>query len=114
MLLISDGKDWTKHTPEVEFPYVQNIYGYYGAKDRVKNVHLPNEGHDYGPSKRAAAYRFLAQYLKLDLNRALKDGQIDETPNKILTPTDLQVFTADHPRPANAVVGDEAVLALLN
>ncbi|WP_018618666.1 alpha/beta hydrolase family protein [Spirosoma luteum] len=114
MLLISDGKDWTKHTPEVEFPYVQNIYGYYGAKDRVKNVHLPNEGHDYGPSKRAAAYRFLAQHLKLDLNRVLKDGQIDETPNKLLTPTDLQVFTADHPRPANAVMGDEAVLALLH
>jgi hypothetical protein len=114
MLLISDGKDWTRHTPEVEFPYVQNIYGYYGAKDRVKNVHLPNEGHDYGPSKRAAAYRFLAEYLKLDLNRVLKDGKIDETPNKILIPTDLQVFTSEHPRPADAVVGDEAVLALLN
>lgn len=114
MLLISDGKDWTKHTPTVEFPYVQKIYGYYGVQNRVKNVHLPNEGHDYGPSKRAATYQFLAQYLKLDLNRVLKDGQIDETPNKLLTPADLQVFTPDHPLPAQAVVGNEAVLALLN
>ena len=114
MLLISDGKDWTKNTPEVEFPYVQNIYSYYGAKDRVENVHLPTEGHDYGPSKRAAAYRFLAKHLTLDLNRVLKNGQVDETPNTILDPTALQVFTADHPRPTRALVGDKAVMALLH
>lgn len=114
MLLVSDGKDWTKNTPAVEFPYIQTIYGYYNAKDQVENVHLPSEGHDYGPSKRAAAYRFLAKHLKLDLNRVLKDGQIDEGPNTLLTPVDLQVFTTDHPRPAHAVVGNDAVMALLH
>ncbi|QMW02244.1 alpha/beta hydrolase family protein [Spirosoma foliorum] len=114
MLMISDGKDWTKNTPNVEFPYVQNIYSYYGAKDKVENVHLPTEGHDYGPNKRIAAYRFLAKYLKLDLNRVLKDGQIDETPNTVLSATDLQVFTPEHPRPARAVMGNDAVMALLN
>lgn len=113
LLLVSDGKDWTKNTPTVEFPYIQTIYGYYGVGDRVENVHLPTEGHDYGPSKRAAAYRFLANRLKLDLNRVLKDGQIDETPNTLLDATALQVFNADHPRPARAVMGDEAVMALL-
>ncbi|MCX6213485.1 acetylxylan esterase [Spirosoma sp.] len=113
MILISDGKDWTKNTPDVEFPYIQAIYGYYGAKDRVENVHLPMEGHDYGPSKRTAAYRFLAKELKLDLNRVMKDGQIDESPNKLLEPSDLAVFNAAHPRPARAVMGDEAVMALV-
>ncbi len=113
MLLVSDGKDWTKNTPDVEFPYIQTIYGYYGAKDKVENVHLPTEGHDYGPNKRAAAYRFLAKQLKLDLNRVLKNGEIDETPNTLLDPVALQVFSADHPRPTRAVMGDEAVLALL-
>ncbi|QIP13654.1 acetylxylan esterase [Spirosoma aureum] len=113
MLMVSDGKDWTKNTPEVEFPYVRNIYQYYGAADRLENVHLPTEGHDYGPSKRAAAYRFLAKYLKLDLNKVLKDGQIDEASNTLLKPEELQVFNAEHPRPANAVEGDEAVMALL-
>ena len=113
LLLVSDGKDWTKNTPDVEFPYIQTIYGYYGAKDRVENVHLPTEGHDYGPNKREAAYRFLAKYLKLDLNNVLKDGKIDESLNTVLTPTVLQAFNADHPRPANAVVGDDAVMALL-
>lgn len=113
LLLISDGKDWTKNTPDVEFPYIQTIYGYYGAGSQVENVHLATEGHDYGPSKRAAAYRFLAKHLKLDINRVLKDGQIDETPNTLLDPAALQVFNAEHPRPARAVLGDAAVMALL-
>lgn len=113
MLLVSDGKDWTKNTPNVEYPYIKNIYSYYNATDRIENVHLPTEGHDYGPSKRDAAYRFLAKHLKLDLNRVLKDGKIDESTNKILDAAALQVFNAEHPRPANAVMGDDAVSALL-
>jgi dienelactone hydrolase len=113
LLLVSDGKDWTKNTPTVEFPYIQTVYGYYSAGNQVESVHLPTEGHDYGPSKRAAAYRFLAKHLKLDLNRILKDGQIDESPNTLLEPAALQVFNAQHPRPAHAVLGDEAVMALL-
>lgn len=113
LLLVSDGKDWTKNTPNVEFPYIQTIYGYYGAKDRVENVHLPTEGHDYGSNKRAAAYRFLAKTLKLNLTNVLKEGQIDESPNTVLDSTALQVFNAEHPRPSRAVVGDEAVMALV-
>ena len=112
MLLVSDGKDWTKNTPEVEFPYVRNIYSYYGAGDRIENVHLPTEGHDYGPSKRAAAYRFLAKHLQLDIDKVMKNGQIDESANTVLAPEALQVFNAEHPRPAKAVMGDEAVTAL--
>ena len=114
LLLISDGKDWTKNTPDVEFPYIRAIYDFYGAGNQVENRHLPNEGHDYGPSKRAAAYRFLARHLGLVLDRVLRAGQIDETPNTLLTPDTLRVFDASHPRPARAVVGDEAVTALLN
>jgi dienelactone hydrolase len=108
-LLVSDGQDWTKNTPTVEFPYLQTIYGYYGALDRVEQVHLPDEGHDYGPSKRAAAYRFLAKHLGLDLNRILKDGRIDESRTTLLPAADLRVFTEIHPRPPYAVTGDAAV-----
>ena len=31
MMVISDGADWTQHVPENEFPFLQKIYGYYGA-----------------------------------------------------------------------------------
>jgi uncharacterized protein len=114
LLLISDGGDWTKNTPKVEFPFIQNVYGLYGKKDLVENVHLPDEKHDYGPSKRKAMYPFMARYLKLDL-KAVTDanGNIDEGPVKVLDQKDLEVFDAQHPRPANAVMGDDAIMRLL-
>lgn len=114
MIMISDGGDWTKNTPEVEYPFVRNIYGLYEKKDQLEAVHLPDEKHDFGPSKRKAMYSFMAKHLKLDL-KAVTDaqGNVNEEPSKVLEITDLQVFDADHPRPANAVMGDEAVLKLL-
>ncbi len=114
LLLISDGKDWTKNTPTVEFPFMQGVYRLYGAENKVANVHLPDEGHDYGPSKRAAAYQFLATHLGLDINRVLKNGTADETINTMLGREALRVFTPEHPRPAHAIQGDDAVMALLN
>jgi hypothetical protein len=114
MIMISDGGDWTKNTSEVEYPFMQKIYSLYNKKDNLEAVHLANEKHDYGPSKRKAMYAFMAKHLKLDLKAVTgKDGQIDEEPAKVLEQKDLVVFDASHPRPANAVMGDEAVLKLL-
>ncbi|WP_266368677.1 alpha/beta hydrolase family protein [Tellurirhabdus rosea] len=115
MLLISDGGDWTKNTPEVEFPHVQRIYGFYGKKDQVEFAHFPDEKHDYGPSKRAAMYRFIGKHFNLDTSKVFgPDGQLDESGATVLTPAQLTVFTAEFPRPANARVGDEAVMAAVD
>ena len=115
-LLISCGEDWTKNTPGVEFPYIQNVYRLLGAGDRVANVHLADEGHDYGPSKRASAVKFFAAHLGLDLGRvsnpACYEG-IDERGVTIERPDLLRVFDAGHPRPAHALRGDEAIAAAL-
>ncbi len=103
-LLVSNGKDWTANTPHVEFPFLQKIYGYYGAGSRVANTHLPLEGHDYGPSKRDAAYRFLAAELGLDLRAATNaSGGIDESSATIERASALRVFTADFPVPPHAL-----------
>lgn len=113
-LIISDGNDWTKNTPKVEFPYIKNVYRLYHAEAVVKNLHLPDESHDYGPSKRAGTYKFLAKHLRLSLDKVTKsDGSIDESDIVIEKPETMHVFTPDHPRSAHAVKGDEAIEALL-
>ncbi len=110
MLIVSDGEDWTKNNPEVEFPFLQNIYQLYGQKGLVENVHFADEGHDYGPSKRAAAYVFLAKHLKLDLSKVQKaDGSIDESSTTVLSASELSVFNDKFPWPKNALKGGAAL-----
>jgi len=106
-LLITDGKDWTAHMPEHDFPYLQKVYGYYGKSNLVENVHLPNEGHDYGPSKRNALYKFVAKYFKLDIHKIEdKSGNIDESEVTIEKEPLMYVF-GDHGQylPKDAIKG---------
>ena len=113
-LIISDGKDWTMNTPEVEFPYIRNVYTLYGAQTNVANIHLPDEGHDYGVSKRKGAYAFLEQHLGLSFSGMKKpDGSVDES-FVVIEPQDkMRVFGPQNPMPSHAVKGTEAVEALL-
>ncbi|RDC63092.1 alpha/beta hydrolase family protein [Adhaeribacter pallidiroseus] len=114
MLLVSDGKDWTKNTPTVEYPYIRHIYKLYNQENLVQNVHLPNEGHDYGSSKRQAAYAFLAKHLNLDTNLVkTSNGVIDESFVTVEDRAKLLVWNASHPKPANAISGDEALNTML-
>jgi hypothetical protein len=110
LLVVSDGKDWTKDVPEIEFPFLQKIYGYYGAGKDVTNVHLPEEGHDYGPSKRAALYRFLADKFGLRL-AAVQDaaGNIDESKATIEKAAQMRAFDAEFPIPYDALHDVKAI-----
>lgn len=103
-LVISNGSDWTRNTPRVEFPHLQFVYGLYGAADSVQNAHFPDEGHDYGTSKRMAAYPFLAKHLRLDISRVTSSqGAVDESFVIIENREQMLVFSPDNPLPGNAV-----------
>ena len=66
MLVVSDGGDWTSSVPTLEYPYLQRIYDFYGARDQLRNVHLPNERHDFKENKRQAVYDFFIDVFGLD------------------------------------------------
>ena len=100
-LIVSNGKDWTQKTPENEYPFVRHVYGLYGATDRLGNAHFKEEGHDYGISKRMAAYPFFASHLQLDLSRVTgKDGKVDESFVVMESEKEMMVFNGKYPRDA--------------
>jgi len=104
LLLVSDGKDWTKNTPDVEYPHIRCVYGLFGAADKVEYAHLPTEGHDYGLSKRLPVYQFLAKHLGMSLAQVQDAGGRISEDFVTIEPNDkLYVFDKEHPRPAHAV-----------
>src|SRR6185436_19053003 len=74
LLIVTDGEDQTRYFPGLEYPYIKGIYQLYGAEDRFRNVHLAQEGHDFGINKRKAVYDFLADFLGLDRIPLKNDG----------------------------------------
>lgn len=114
LLLISNGADWTRNTPRIEYPYIQKVYELYNAEHKVENVHLQSEKHDYGYSKRVAAYNFFAHHLKLNYNEIPYSNGYLEDFVTILPKDSLEVFSEKHPIPKNALQGDKAVIEYLN
>ena len=114
LLLISNGSDWTRNTPRIEYPYIKNIYALYNAEHKVENVHLPGEKHDYGFSKRTAAYNFLAHHLKLNSGEIPYDDGYNENFFTLLSKKDLSVFNNEFQLPENALKGNDAVMNYLN
>ena len=113
LLLISNGDDWTRNTPKVEFPYIQKVYAAMGKSKLVENVHLANEKHNYGYSKRIAAYAFFIKHLQLNSNKSSKENEIDEGFIEVLSPEKLHVFTPEKPRPNTALKDEFEVLKFL-
>lgn len=97
-LLVTDGQDWTQHTPEIGFPFIRRIYELQGRADAVELAHFPAEGHDLGPSKGSVAARFLARHLQL--------GPIAEREIVLETPAEMSPWP-----PASRPTSDPAVTA---
>lgn len=111
MLLVSDGDDWTKNNPGVEYPHEKYIYNLLGKPNNVENVHLPNDKHGYDENKRIAVYPFLAKHLGLDLSKGLKpDGTLNEKMIVIEDQKALYPFGDKHPFPARGIRNNDDVV----
>ena len=114
-LLISVGNDPTQNFPRVGFPFMRHMYAVAGAAERVQNVHLADEGHDFGPTKRARVYEFFVKHLGLRPDRfsaaAARERRRPGVPwyvedlSRITleSPAQMEVFNKQHTRPQHAV-----------
>ena len=110
MLLISDGDDWTRNTPVVEYPFIRRTYSFYNAEDSVENVHFPDGRHDYGFEKRVPVYRFLSRHLGMDQSAVTgPDGNVDESKSILENPEIMLAFSTGNPFPSNALKGYAAI-----
>ena len=113
-LIISVGNDPTERFPEFGYPFIEHMYRVAGASDMVKSAHFPDEGHDFGPSKRALVYEFFAEHLRPDSGNKQQSGALSLIPEDlsvitIETPDQMQVFSNKHPLPEDALAGSDAV-----
>ena len=115
MLLVSDGGDWTAMNPEIEVPYVQRIYGFYGAGDRIESVHFPLGQHNYDFDKRNAAYGFLARQWGLDTTGLVgPDGRFDESGTVVESLADMNIWNAKGvTKPADIITDIDGAVAVM-
>lgn len=114
MLVVSETSDWTQTVPTIEFPYLKKVYNLFGKPENVENVHIENEEHNYGITKRLAMYDFMAHHLGLNI-KAVKDktGKIDESKCTVEKYDAMLVFGNDGKLPVNAVKGPDAIWKVL-
>lgn len=107
MIMVSCTGDWTKNTPNVEFPNIRSIYQMYDAVDKISNVHI-NAEHNYNQASREAVYGWFAKWLL-----GIGDGSsIKEEPFEVDPPESMLVFK-DSTLPENAVAGEQLVSNLI-
>ncbi|REJ90629.1 MAG: acetylxylan esterase [Planctomycetota bacterium] len=107
-LIISVGNDPTERFPEFGYPFIEHMYRVAGASEVVQSAHFPDEGHDFGPSKRELVYEFFGKHLSAESN-SFKLLPEDLSAITIETPEQMQVFSEEHPLPEGALSGSDAV-----
>ena len=107
LLMVSATGDWTKNTPEVEFPAVQSIYRLYGATDKVATVQV-DAPHNYNQESRGAVYAWFGKWLHGIENAE----QFQEQPFEVPPPKEMRVFPDGKP-PASAVTAEQLVSNLI-
>lgn len=102
-LLVSCTGDWTKNTPQVEYPAIRGIYELFGAGERVRCVQIEAD-HNYNRESREAVYAWFARWL---LGRPEGEAAYREVPVQVGRTEDLRVTPEGSALPG---LTDEATL----
>ncbi len=103
LLLISDDGDWTRETPQYEFPFIQSVYRLLNAEERCANAHF-TEGHEFAQQSREAYYAWMVRWLK-NKGEPLTEP-IKEPPMELPDDAQWRVWGDDLPKPHNAITWD--------
>ncbi|MAP91826.1 hypothetical protein CMK15_09760 [Candidatus Poribacteria bacterium] len=106
LLLVSATGDWTKDTPDVEYPAIHSIYQQFGAADKIHQVQIDAE-HNYNKASREAVYQWFAKWL-LEIQDSSKLTEVDFT---VESDEDLLVFH-DRAIPYHALSTEELLASL--
>lgn len=90
MLMVSATGDWTRNTPQEEFPAMKAIYALYDKAANVQTV-MVDAPHNYNQASREAVYGFFAQHI-------LKDPRWSEYKEKRIRQEKLQDMMVFHHR----------------
>jgi len=61
LMLVCATGDWTKKTPEIEFPAIRSVYALLGAEERI-GCHLVDAGHNYNKESREAVFAWFGRW----------------------------------------------------
>ncbi len=97
--------DWTKEIMTRGFPQLQQLYALLGAGDKVTARAMVQFPHNYNYVSREMMYQWFNKHLQL----GLPEPVVEESYRR-LSPEEMTVWNADHPRPK---VGDDVERDLL-
>jgi hypothetical protein len=98
---MTGANDWTRDIETRGLPELKKIYGLYGAADKVNAKHY-SFPHNYNQVSRELLYGWFNKHFHLS-----NPEPIVEKSFVPVSPRELSVFDADHPRPSDFVKADE-------
>lgn len=93
---MSGADDWTIAIETKGLPELQQVYGYYGARDNVNAKAFPQFKHNYNGVAREMMYEWFNAHLNLGQESPIVERDFVPVP-----PKELSVWDEQHPKPAN-------------